>query len=648
MLSRARGRIKASCAGFMKFSPSLLDDIRARLPVSAVVGRRVKLRKQGREWRGLSPFNAEKTPSFYVNDQKGFYHCFSSGKHGDIFRFLMETEGLPFPEAVERLASEAGVDIPRPTAADERREETRATLLEVLDLAATFFSSRLQSPEGAAARGYLADRGLAPTIQAEFRLGYAPAGKFSLRDHLASRGVDAQSMIDAGLLVHGGEVQVPYDRFRDRIIFPIHDARGRIIAFGGRALQKDAQAKYLNSPETALFHKGACLYNHHRARAAAQKAGAVIAVEGYIDVISMSAGGFGHTVAPLGTALTEEQLALLWRMSEEPILCFDGDKAGRRAAFRAVETALPHVGPGKSLRFALLPEGQDPDDLVRSAGARAVEDVLRSALPLSDMLWTRETELGDVSTPERRAALERRVLDTVAPIRDETVRRHYRVDMEARLRALFGAISPSRGGERRAWTNERPSAKSPPASGRIVTAEVKEGALVRGSRSALPSREALILAAVVAHPFLLDHHCEALADLEFDNAEADKLRRALVDCAAHGLRDPAEVRAHLDALGVDRLLDRLSRAVPSLHWWVRSDAAAPDVEQGFQHVLTLHRKMRTLHRELKLAAAALERDLTDENFARLSDIKVQIAAIEGAEATIEGFGASSGRAAREM
>src|SRR5829696_8269989 len=241
MISRARQRITASSVGLMKFSPSLLDDIRARLPVSAVVGRRVKLRKQGREWRGLSPFNAEKTPSFYVNDQKGFYHCFSSGKHGDIFRFIMETEGLPFPEAVERLASEAGVDIPRPTAADERREETRATLLDVLDLAATFFSSRLQSPEGAAARGYLADRGLTPTLQAEFRLGYAPAGKFSLRDHLASRGVDAQSMIDAGLLVHGGEVQVPYDRFRDRVMFPIHDARGRIIAFGGRALQKDAQ-----------------------------------------------------------------------------------------------------------------------------------------------------------------------------------------------------------------------------------------------------------------------------------------------------------------------------------------------------------------------------------------------------------------------
>ena len=498
-------------------------------------------------------------------------------------------------------------------------------------------------------RGYLADRGLTSALQAEFRIGYAPGERFALRDHLAGKGVSVDSMIEAGLLVHGGDVQVPYDRFRDRVMFPIHDARGKIIAFGGRALQKDAQAKYLNSPETALFHKGNCLYNHHRARAAAHEARTVIAVEGYVDAIMMSAAGYRHTVAPLGTALTEDQLGLLWRMSEEPVLCFDGDKAGRRAAYRALEVALPHVGPGKTLRFALLPEGQDPDDLVRSAGSRAVEEVLSSARPLAEMLWSREMEGSDVSTPERRAALERRVLDAVTPIRDEAVRRHYRSDMEGRLQGLFGTAAPGRQPWGQPWRQpRRDRAAAPQSSSRLVTTEVKEGALVRGSRTALLSREALILAVVVAHPYLLDTHCEEIADLELDNAEADRLRRALVDCAAHGLRDPAEVRAHLSASGLGRLVDRLNHAVPSLHWWVKAEAAAADVEQGFRHVLTLHRKMRTLNRELKLAAAALERDLTDENFAHLADIKAQIATVEGAEATIEGFGASSGRAAHAM
>lgn len=634
----------------MKFAPSLLDEIRARLPVSAVVGKRVKLKKQGREWRGLSPFNAEKTPSFYVNDQKGFYHCFSSGKHGDIFRFLMETEGVPFPEAVERLAAEAGVDLPKATPEAIRREETRGTLHDVVEAAALYFETRLQAREGAAARGYLADRGLTPAIQAAFRIGYAPDERFALRDHLASKGIASVSMVDAGLLVHGEGIAVPYDRFRDRVIFPIHDSRGRIIAFGGRAMSSEAQAKYLNSPETILFHKGSCLYNHHKAKVGARDKGTVIAVEGYVDAIMMSVAGFTHTVAPLGTALTEDQLNLLWTMSEEPILCFDGDKAGRKAAFRAVDVALPQIGPGKTLRFALLPDGRDPDDLVRSAGAAAVADVLEKAQPLSEILWTRETESADAATPERRAALEKRVLDSLAPIRDETVRRHYRSDMQDRLRLLFGGRISTRRDEpqRTAWRPGQGGSALSAAGGRMASSGVKDGALVRGSRTALSSREALILAAVISHPFLLDRHCEALAELELENAEAERLRRVLVDCAAQGSREEGTLGAQIEALGFAKLAGRLVEITHPLHWWVRPDAAAPDVEQGFAHVVTLHRKMRTLHTELKLATAALGRDFTDENFAHLTDIKAQIAAIEGAEATIEGFGASSGRAARTM
>ena len=391
----------------MRFSPAFLDEIRARLPVSEVVGRRVKLRKQGREWAGLSPFNAEKTPSFFVNDQKGFYHDFSSSKHGDIFSFLIETEGLTFPDAVERLAQMAGVPMPIASAQDEQQEKRRATQRDALELAARYFEKTLAGRAGAKARAYLASRGLDEAVQREFGLGYGAPERFALRDALAGQGVGAEDMIEAGLLVHGEDIAVPYDRFRDRVMFPIHDRSGRIIAFGGRAMEKDAKAKYLNSPETELFHKGSVLFNHHRARKAAHEKGEVIVVEGYVDAIAMTRSGYPQTVAPLGTALTADQCALLWAMADEPIICLDGDKAGQKAAHRAIDTALPLIGAGKSLRFAVLPDGQDPDDLARSGGAAAIAHILRGARPLAEMLFLRETDGQTFDTPERRAGLER-------------------------------------------------------------------------------------------------------------------------------------------------------------------------------------------------------------------------------------------------
>ena len=403
----------------MRFTPQFLDELRARLPVSEVVGRRVKLRKQGREFIGLSPFNKEKSPSFTVNDQKGFFHDFSSGKHGDIFGFVMETEGIGFPEAVERLAQLAGVPLPKVSHEDEQRDARRKTLHDVMELAAKFFEATLASRAGAKARGYLADRSLDPATQIKFRLGYATNERFALKEHLGSHGIPVEDMVEAGLLVSGDDIPLPFDRFRDRVMFPITDLRGRVIAFGGRALEKDAQAKYLNSPETPLFHKGATLYNIAAARQAAHDGQPVIAVEGYVDVIAMVTAGFAATVAPLGTALTEDQLALLWKMADEPVLCFDGDNAGLRAAYRAVELAMPRLKPGKSLKFALLPQGQDPDDLVRSAGRDAVNDVIGAARPLADMLWARETEGHSFATPERRAALEARINEVTSGIADE-------------------------------------------------------------------------------------------------------------------------------------------------------------------------------------------------------------------------------------
>ena len=354
----------------MRFPPSFLDEIKARLPVSEVVRHRVKLLRAGREWKGLSPFNSEKTPSFFVNDQKMAWFDHSAGKNGNIFDFLMETEGLSFPEAVKQLAHEAGLALPRVSPEAEAEEKARASLHEVLALAAAYFCAQLAGGQGSAARAYLAGRGLDAETQGRFQLGYALPEKYALRDALAARGIPVPAMIEAGLLIHGEEIAVPYDRFRDRIMFPIHDAGGRVIAFGGRALAKDAQAKYLNSPETALFHKGAILFNHHRARKAAHDGAPLIVVEGYIDVIAMASVGFEATVAPLGTALSAEQCELLWKMAEEPVLCFDGDRAGRKAAYRAIDMALPLIGPGRSLSFALLPEGEDPDDLARAGGVR--------------------------------------------------------------------------------------------------------------------------------------------------------------------------------------------------------------------------------------------------------------------------------------
>ncbi|MDU6243923.1 MAG: DNA primase, partial [Bradyrhizobium sp.] len=384
-----------------RFTPQFLDELRARLPVSDVVGKRVKLKKAGREWKGLSPSQQEKTPSFYVDDQKGFYHDFSSGKHGNIFDFVMETEGCSFPEAVERLASLAGLPLPAVTPDAARQERQRKTLYDVMELAAKFFTDTLASRHGARARGYLADRAILPQTQLQFRLGYAPPDRFGLKEFLGAQGVPVNDMVEAGLLVGGDDIPVPYDRFRDRVMFPIADLHGRVIAFGGRALQKDVPAKYLNSPETPLFHKGDNLYNLQSARQAAHNGAPMIVVEGYVDVIALVAAGFAGAVAPLGTALTESQLALIWKMVDEPILCFDGDRAGQKAAYRAADLALPHLQPGKSLRFALLPEGQDPDDLVRTGGRGAVEEVLAVAKPLAEVIWSREIEGGSFTTPER-------------------------------------------------------------------------------------------------------------------------------------------------------------------------------------------------------------------------------------------------------
>jgi DNA primase len=632
----------------MRFPPSFLDEIRQRLPVSEVVGRRVKLKKQGREWRGLSPFNAEKTPSFYVNDQKGFYHCFSSAKHGDIFRFLMETEGLSFPEAVEQLAGQAGLAMPKVTAEEVQRAEKAKTLYDVMELAAKFFEAQLQDRAGAKARGYLAGRDLRAPTQVKFRLGYAPAERFALKEHLGSRGVPVGDMIAAGLLVHGDDIPVPYDRFRDRVMFPITDLRGRVVAFGGRAMEKDVPAKYLNSPETDLFHKGSLLYNAFAAREAAHKANRVIAVEGYVDVIAMVMAGIGETVAPLGTALTEGQLELLWRMAPDPVLLFDGDKAGRRAAYRAVDIALPLLKPGRSLLFAALPEGQDPDDLIRSAGREAMDAVLAQAQPLASMLWQRETEAGVFATPEKRAALEARLAEVVATIGDESVRRHYRDDVFGRLSDLFRPMQRERRGPARGQGGNFRNGGAFAVPDHRPSPGLAASALVRGPRAALPMREALILNALLNHPWLMDGAEEAIAGLDLRHPQAESLKTALLDLHAQGVEGEAEAYAQaLAAAGHDGLVAQM-RATVAVHsvWGAMPGAAKNDVEVTFGQLLALHHKKQALIKEIRDAERAYGEDPTEANWQWLSDAKRREAELVGTEALIEGFGAASGRGSR--
>ena len=507
------------------------------------------------------------------------------------------------------------------------------------------------------ARGYLADRGIEPKTQLKFRIGYAPPERYALKEHLGAQGISTEDMVEAGLLVSGEDIPVPYDRFRDRVMFPIADLRGRTIAFGGRALEKDVAAKYLNSPETPLFHKGANLYNGAAARQAAHDGAPIVVVEGYVDVIAMVTAGYEAAVAPLGTALTEDQLALIWKMTDEPVLCFDGDGAGRRAAYRAVDLALPYIKPGKTVKFALLPEGQDPDDLMRSGGREAISEVIGAARPLADMLWQRETEAGGFDTPERRAGLDQRIAEVTNQINDPSVRKYYRQDLDERVRALFAPAPRPANENRRVWegrsaNRDRWKGRGRSPAGREMPAvpspRLAASPLVRGMRSALPAREALILLALINHPWLLDTHAEELVALEFRHADGDRLRAAILDAAAteHPV-SPAAMRAAIAARGQGALLARVEQAITHPSDWPAHETAAPeDVSLWWTHVVSLHRKSRTLHKELKDAEVALGNEPSEENLARLRDVQEHLAALEGTEALIDGFGALSGRPVR--
>jgi DNA primase len=610
-------------------SPAFLDDIRARIPISQVVGRKVTWDKRktnpGRgDYWACCPFHGEKTPSFHAENRKGRYHCFGCGVSGDHFTFLVEQEGLSFPDAVAQLAAEAGLPLPERDPDSDRREAERASLHEVVEKAAKFFEAALHDPEGSKARAYLRERGLSPETQKQFRIGYAPASRNALKEHLAAAGISQEQMIEAGLLVAGEDIPVSYDRFRDRIIFPITDFRGRVIAFGGRALSPDAQAKYLNSPETPLFHKSHVLYNGQAARAASRSNGRVVAVEGYIDVIACVAAGFETTVAPLGTALTEDQLRMLWQMAAEPILCFDGDDAGLKAAFRAVHLALADLKPGKSVRFALLPGAQDPDDFLRQEGPEAFRKVLDAAKPLVDMLWLSAAHGLDLATPERRAGLEQSLRAAVATIRDGDVRRHYETAIRERVALQFGQ---GRRTERRERAGRfAPGQRRFPPQPTAPSASLLANSMVRGSgRSSGPSiSEAILLGAIVLHPEIAAERLESLAQAHFAGKGLDALAAAIISQLAESptihtaeLKEILVRGGHGDALAA--VLEKLSQS--GFGWLSKTDTERASTTWDD----AAHFRLRTgvLSIERQAAASAFARESDEVNLSRLRDIQEQ-------------------------
>ena len=653
----------------MRFPDTFLDDIRDRLRISEVVGARVSFDKKktnaakGDFW-GNCPFHGEKTPSFHCEDRKGRYHCFGCGVSGDHFRFLTELDGLSFPEAVERLADQAGLPMPVMDKREQEREEQRKTLFDVMEIASQYFQDQLQSANGAQARAYLRGRGLSPAIQQEFGIGFAPDSRNALKEYLASKGIDQKQVEACGLVVYGEGIAVSYDRFRGRVMFPIPDARGRVIAFGGRALADDALAKYLNSPETDLFHKSNVLYNFARARKPSYDKKQIIAAEGYMDVIALHAAGFDNAVAPLGTALTERQMELLWRMHGEPVLCFDGDSAGLKAAYRAVDMALPVLQPGRSVRFAMLPDGQDPDDLIKEEGPEAMRDVLENALPLSEMVWNRETSAGIYNTPERRAELESRLRQLVSSIRDESVRRHYGQDIASRLQGYFGNAEPRKGNSARhnnsqsyqsgyqSGSGNYNNTRSVTAGGRRFTASASllSSRMVKRGHKGMALREAAIIAGIAFHPAVGFEHFEEVSVIALQSNDAKGVLSAILDAFANwsgeeDFPDTDHVVARIEKLGLGEIFAAMrQQLVTSNLWPLLPEAAFEDARDGWLQAYHLYLKNQTLNTELKAAERALADDDSQENLERLLQIQQELTRVDGIEALIDGFGVPSGRA----
>lgn len=590
----------------MSLSAAFLDELRARTTLSALIGKTVKLQRAGREFRACCPFHNEKTPSFYVNDEKGFYHCFGCSAHGDAIRWLTDQRGLPFMDAVKELAAVAGMEVPAPDPRSAEKAERADTLHGVMAEAQRWFGEQLDGIAGAAARAYLDKRGVSDATRRAFGLGFAPDSRGKLRTALKSAGDPL--LVEAGLLIQVEEKE-PYDRFRDRLMIPIRDQRGRVIAFGGRIIGQ-GEPKYLNSPDTALFDKGRTLYNLDKASAAARKAGRIIVVEGYMDVIALAQAGIGEVVAPLGTALTEAQLERLWRIAEVPILCFDGDGAGQKAAVRAAMRALPLLEPGRSLSFLTLPGGQDPDDLVRAGGPAAFESLLASPEPLVDRLWRHALDEGPLDTPEQRAGLRRRLNDIAQSIGDSDVRQQYQAEFRERFEARF--LTRRRNDQRRdlgGRSGRGGNWREPPRPVSTVARSVSTGGIERVLAKG-------IAAGLLRFPDEIARHMEALTALRFHDPALGRLMAALIDVAiADQTLDPGRLSTILALSEYNDVARELLRADSLPFSFTRRDAEPEKARADLGEAIQVMVSRPEVDAALQEATGRLQARFDEETFA---------------------------------
>ncbi|WP_420584388.1 DNA primase [Ruegeria sp.] len=591
----------------MSLPPGFLDELRTRLSLSQVVGRKVmwdqRKSNQGKgDMWAPCPFHHEKTASFHVDDQKGFYYCFGCQAKGDAISFVKETENVSFIEAVEILAREAGMPMPARDPKAQEKQDRRSQLAEVMEQAVQFFRLQLKTGAGGAARDYLTRRGLDAQALDRWEIGFAPDGWQALWDHLTGKNVAEDLILGAGLAKPSNKGKKPYDTFRNRIMYPIRDPRGRCIAFGGRAMDPSDNAKYLNSPETELFDKGRSLYNHGPARQAAGKGQPLIVAEGYMDVIALAEAGFGASVAPLGTAITEHQLQLLWRISDEPIIALDGDTAGLRAAMRAVDLALPLLEAGKSLRFALMPEGKDPDDLLRAEGPGAVQSVLEGAIPMVKLLWQRETDGKVFDSPERKAALDKVLWEKIKVIRDKSIRSHYEQEIKDLRWQLF---RPQRQPKNRQW---QPRGKWQPQKP-AATPGARASFLASSENADIQLREAAILAIAILNPKVVVQFEHELEDMECHDPDHANLRAAIL---RHAIDDPDNLQEHIvQTLGAEPLENLLALRHVAIIPCVHKPGDVEKAEMTLAEELAKIKALRGLDAEIAEAAEELS-DLADE------------------------------------
>ena len=602
----------------MSLTPAFLDELRARTLLSALVGKTVKLTKAGREFKGCCPFHNEKTPSFYVNDDKSFYHCFGCSAHGDAIRWMTEQQGLPFIDAVKELAQAAGMEMPAQDRQSVERAERAKGLHDLMADAAQFFVDQLNGIAGAEARSVLEKRGIKAETARAFGMGYSPDSRGKLREELKSYGDPA--LIESGMLIKVDDKE-PYDRFRGRLMIPIRDPRGRVIAFGGRVIGQ-GEPKYLNSPDTPLFDKGRTLYNLDRAAPASRKSGRIIVVEGYMDVIALAQAGFGEAVAPLGTALTEHQLERLWRLSDVPILCFDGDSAGQKAAIRAALRALPGLAPGRSLRFVTLPEGQDPDDLVRARGPAAFEALLEKPESLVDRLWSHEHAAEPLDTPEQRAGLKRRLMTHADTIADPDVRHEYQAEFRRRIDDLYAR--PQRDFTPRQFTPRKPGTKwVPPLP--PVTAEAKA---VRAAGIDRLLAKA-VLAGLIRHPTEIARHMEVLGSLKLADGALGRLFEAVVDLALEDRAlDSRRLITILGSSGLGQITTDLLRADATPYSFTQDGAEPERASADLDEAIAIMVARPEVDAALAQATSELEISASDEAFQRQMELLREQRALE--------------------